>query len=62
MKTFKVVRVTIPPDMAQIELSPKEFSRLAEKLDFTPVFQNKEARFYIDPETRIMYFSKRPEP
>ena len=61
-RIFKVLKTTIPQDVLIIELTLKEFGRLAAKEDFSPIFQNNEGLFYIDYETRIMFFAQKVNP
>lgn len=61
-RTFRVLKVTIPGDVIQIELTLKEFERLATKEDFSPLFQNDQGLFYIDPESRIMFVAQKENP
>lgn len=58
-RIFKVLKTTIPQDVLIIELTLKEFTRLAAKEDFSPLFQNDQGLFYIDPENRIMFFAQK---
>jgi len=58
-KTFQVLKVTIPGDVIQIELTLKEFERLAAKEDFSPLFENDQGLFYIDCETRMVFVAQK---
>ena len=59
METFKILKVTIPPDVFVIELTLEEFRRLAQKEDFTPICENSQALFYVDYETRMMFVAQK---
>jgi len=61
-RIFKVLKTTIPQDVLIIELTLNEFERLAAKEDFSPLFQNDQGLFYIDPESRIMFFAAKENP
>jgi len=59
MKVFRILKITLPEDYLQLELTREEFEALVTTENLSPLFENDEAIVHIDTENRAIYFFKK---